>query len=92
MKRWIVAVATVIGCVAVAGMQAQPAKGKRINRAIELLTETELELKVVARRAGFGTQSYMNAVFKERLGKTPGSFRRAGRPGSINRDTGILPV
>jgi LacI family transcriptional regulator len=50
----------------------------RINRAIELLTETELELKVVARRAGFGTQSYMNAVFKDRLSKTPGSYRRAG--------------
>ena len=55
----------------------------RINRAIELLTETELELKVVARRAGFGTQSYMNAVFKDRLNKTPGSFRRAGRAGAI---------
>jgi 4-hydroxy-2-oxoheptanedioate aldolase len=39
MKRWIVAVATVIGCVAVAGMQAQPAKSKRINRAIELLEQ-----------------------------------------------------
>ncbi|HMJ83333.1 MAG TPA: aldolase/citrate lyase family protein [Vicinamibacterales bacterium] len=39
MKRWIVAVATVIGCISVAGMQAQPAKGKRINRAIELLEQ-----------------------------------------------------
>jgi LacI family transcriptional regulator len=48
----------------------------RINRAIELLTETELELKMVAKRAGFGSQSYMNAVFKSRIGKTPGSFRR----------------
>jgi LacI family transcriptional regulator len=48
----------------------------RINRAIELLTETELELKMVAKRAGFGSQSYMNAVFKTRMGKTPGSFRR----------------
>jgi len=49
----------------------------RINRAIELLTETALELKVVAQRAGFGTQSYMNAVFQTKLGKTPGSFRKA---------------
>ncbi|HEX3358027.1 MAG TPA: helix-turn-helix domain-containing protein, partial [Tepidisphaeraceae bacterium] len=48
----------------------------RINRAIELLTETELALKVVAQRAGFGTQSYMNAVFQAKVGKTPGSFRR----------------
>ena len=39
MKRWIIAVASVIGCVAVAGMQAQPAKAKRINRAIELLEQ-----------------------------------------------------
>jgi hypothetical protein len=39
MKRWIIAVASVIGCVAVAGMQAQPAKAKRINRAVELLEQ-----------------------------------------------------
>jgi LacI family transcriptional regulator len=49
----------------------------RINRAIELLTETGLELKVVAQRAGFGTQSYMNAVFQAKVRKTPGSFRHA---------------
>src|SRR5207249_7899023 len=49
----------------------------RINRAIELLTETSLELKVIAQRAGFGTQSYMNAVFQAKIGKTPGSFRKA---------------
>ena len=48
----------------------------RVNRAIELLTETSLELKVVAQRAGFGTQSYMTAVFQAKVGKTPGSFRR----------------
>jgi LacI family transcriptional regulator len=48
----------------------------RINRAIELLTETALELKVIAQRAGFGTQSYMNAVFQSKVGKTPGSFRK----------------
>jgi LacI family transcriptional regulator len=48
----------------------------RINRSIELLTETNLELKVVAQRAGFGTQSYMNAVFQAKVGKTPGAFRR----------------
>jgi LacI family transcriptional regulator len=54
----------------------------RINRAIELLTETEVELKVVAQRAGFGSQSYMNAVFQAKVGKTPGSFRRTARPKS----------
>ena len=52
----------------------------RINRAVELLTETALELKVVAQKAGFGTQSYMNAVFQAKVGKTPGSFRRTAHP------------
>ncbi len=55
----------------------------RINRAIELLTETAVELKVVAQRAGFGSQSYMNAVFQSKVGKTPGSFRRAAPSKSI---------
>ncbi len=48
----------------------------RINCAIELLSETELALKAVAKRAGFGSQSYMSAVFQSKVGKTPGSFRR----------------
>jgi LacI family transcriptional regulator len=51
----------------------------RINRAIELLTDTALELKEIAYRAGFGTQAYMNAVFQAKVGKTPGSFRNAAR-------------
>lgn len=48
----------------------------RLNRAIELLTQTELEMKQIAHRAGFGSQSYMNAVFQMKLAKTPGSYRR----------------
>lgn len=48
----------------------------RLNRAIELLTHTELEMKQIAHKAGFGSQSYMNAVFQMKLGKTPGSYRR----------------
>jgi LacI family transcriptional regulator len=48
----------------------------RINKAIELLTQTELEIKVIAHKAGFGSQSYMNAVFQSKVGKTPGSYRR----------------
>ncbi|MFT3787371.1 MAG: DNA-binding transcriptional regulator [Tepidisphaeraceae bacterium] len=47
----------------------------RINRAIELLSQTDLELKVVAHKAGFGNQSYMTSVFQERVGRTPGSYR-----------------
>ena len=36
-----------------------------------------------AQRAGFGSQSYMNAVFQAKVGKTPGSFRRSARPKSM---------
>ena len=49
----------------------------RVNRAVELLSATELELKVIAQKAGFGSPSYMGAVFREKLGRTPGSYRAA---------------
>jgi LacI family transcriptional regulator len=47
----------------------------RVNRAVELLSATELELKVIAQKAGFGSPSYLGAVFREKLGRTPGSYR-----------------
>jgi LacI family transcriptional regulator len=50
----------------------------RLNRAIELLSSTPLELKVIADRCGFGSQSYMTAVFRAKLGVTPGSYRKPG--------------
>ncbi len=49
----------------------------RLNTAVQLLSETDLPIKIVAVRAGFGSTSYMSAVFREKLGKTPGSFRGA---------------
>lgn len=51
----------------------------RINQAIGMISQTELGLKEVARRCGFGAQAYMNAVFQQRLGRTPGSYRRPHR-------------
>ena len=47
----------------------------RLKRAIELLSETSLELKAIALKAGFGTPSYMGAVFRQKLRTTPGSYR-----------------
>lgn len=47
----------------------------RLNRAIELLSETKLEIKLIAPRCGFSSQSYMTSVFRQRLGRTPGSYR-----------------
>jgi transcriptional regulator GlxA family with amidase domain len=51
----------------------------RLNRAVQLLCETGLELKGVALKAGFGSTSYMSAVFREKLGRTPGSYRGLDR-------------
>ncbi len=47
----------------------------RLNTAVELICETELDLKNIAYKAGFRSQSYMNAVFRRKLGRTPGSYR-----------------
>jgi len=52
----------------------------RIQRARFLLSESDLTLAEIAERTGFRHQEYMGSVFKERLDKTPGEIRRAGRP------------
>lgn len=52
----------------------------RLNRAIELLQSTEMEPKAIALRAGFGAASYMGAVFRAKLGRTPGSYRATATP------------
>lgn len=51
----------------------------RLNRAIELLSGTDMELKTIAPRAGFKNASYMGAVFRARLGRSAGSYRNGGK-------------
>lgn len=48
----------------------------RIQRACQLLRETDLPIAAVAEQAGFKHQEYLGAVLKERLGKTPAQIRR----------------
>jgi LacI family transcriptional regulator len=48
----------------------------RLNRARQLLAETELPLAEVAVRTGFKHQEYLGAVFKAHIGKTPAQYRR----------------
>jgi LacI family transcriptional regulator len=52
----------------------------QLRKAQELLSETELPLRVVAEKAGFNHQEYMGAVFKSHLGMTPGQYRRREQP------------
>src|SRR3954471_7824458 len=48
----------------------------QLRKAEELLRDTDLALRTVAEKAGFKHQEYMGAVFKSRLGMTPGQYRK----------------
>ncbi|WP_095153774.1 GlxA family transcriptional regulator [Pseudomonas sp. Irchel 3E13] len=52
----------------------------RIDRARELLESSDLLLKTVAYRSGFGSVRYMRQVFSERLGVTPAEYREQLSP------------
>lgn len=47
----------------------------RIDRARNLLESTDLPLKTVAYRSGFGSVRHMRFLFSERLGRTPTQYR-----------------
>ncbi|CAN5611828.1 DNA-binding transcriptional regulator [soil metagenome] len=47
----------------------------RIDRARQLLIETELTLPQVAMACGFSSASYFNVVFRKIIRSTPGAFR-----------------
>jgi LacI family transcriptional regulator len=51
----------------------------RLKHACHLLSETEMSLMEIAERSGFKHQEYMGAVFKSKLRKTPGQFRRQNK-------------
>jgi len=48
----------------------------RLTRAKELLAETEVPIKQVARTAGFGTSQYLSRAFHQLTGTTPAAYRR----------------
>ncbi|MGC4004959.1 MAG: XylR family transcriptional regulator [Pirellulales bacterium] len=50
--------------------------GYRLERARQLLRETEFTLDLIARRSGFGCAEYLAAVFRRETGATPGEYRR----------------
>jgi LacI family transcriptional regulator len=52
----------------------------RINRATELLVDTQLPMPEIAKRCGFSSASRLTEAFRRELGKTPTSYRsRLGR-------------
>jgi transcriptional regulator GlxA family with amidase domain len=46
-----------------------------VNRAVEFITETPLQLKEIPTKAGFTSAAYMSTVFQTVLGRSPSSYR-----------------
>jgi AraC-like DNA-binding protein len=53
--------------------------GKRLERAQEMLSQTDLSLAEIACAVGFSDQSHLARHFRHMLGTTPGEFRRSQR-------------
>ncbi|ULL16779.1 AraC family transcriptional regulator [Paenibacillus sp. H1-7] len=47
----------------------------RIEKAMELLRQTKLNLGEIARRTGYSDENYFNKVFRKSTGISPGKFR-----------------
>jgi LacI family transcriptional regulator len=50
--------------------------GVRLQRAKQLLVETDLTLAVIAKRTGFSHVEYLSAAFRQATGLPPGAYRR----------------
>lgn len=48
----------------------------RIEACIKLLVTTDDTIAAIAEQTGFGSDTYMTRVFKQKLGTTPGRYRR----------------
>jgi len=49
---------------------------RRVERATELLRNTDLPLEVVASTVGFSSQSHLSRCFMQHVGIPPGAYRR----------------
>jgi LacI family transcriptional regulator len=56
----------------------------QLDRVKELLTESDFTLKEIAAKTGFHYHEYMSALFKEKIGETPGHFRRQAQQRKSN--------
>ena len=57
----------------------------RLDRAKQLLVETDLSLKVIAEKIGLEHTEYLGRIFKKKNGITPARFRAAARVGIFPR-------
>jgi len=48
---------------------------RQVQRALELLTQTDLPLRTIAEKSGFKHEEYLSAVIKDETGQSPGRYR-----------------
>ena len=63
-------------------LQRTPAAELRrfqLDRARQLLVETNLPMPVVAEKSGFGSQAYLSAMFRKHFDQTPRQLRRTAQ-------------
>jgi LacI family transcriptional regulator len=51
----------------------------RLERVKDLLADTDWNLAQIAERTGFKYSEYLHTVFSQKIGMTPGEFRRKGK-------------
>lgn len=51
----------------------------RINRAVELLKDTEMSIGAISDATGFSSPRFFSSVFKELTGSSPSQFRKSGQ-------------
>lgn len=72
---------------ALAGMGANEYVNKlRIEKAMELLRQSELNMTEIAERTGFSTSRYFSTAFKKYTGVTPTQYKES--PDSLNNPSG----
>jgi len=57
----------------------------RLDRVKELLVNTDWTLARIASQTGFNYAEYLHAVFREKIGITPGKYRQAVKPSALQR-------
>ena len=64
----------------------------RMNKAVQLLDATELQIQEIAERTGYETQHYFSTAFKKRYGVSPNQYRKgdAFEQSNHKEEAGIL--
>ena len=51
----------------------------RIERSLELLRRTQLDVTQIAGTVGFGNPGYYSRIFRRKMGCTPLEYRKGGK-------------